>query len=93
MDTKVLFTMALGLQAPWEVTDLQFNEEAHRLDILIDFKRGADFPCPVCGQSCKVHDTEEKTWRHMNFFQYATYLTARVPRCKYLGRGRGLGSR
>jgi len=82
MDTKVLFTMALGLQAPWEVTDLQFNEEAHRLDILIDFKRGADFPCPVCGQSCKVHDTEEKTWRHMNFFQYATYLTARVPRCK-----------
>ena len=82
MDTKVLFTMALGLQAPWEVVDLQFNEEAHRLDILLDFQRGADFPCPVCGQSCKVHDTEEKTWRHMNFFQYATYLTARVPRCK-----------
>jgi transposase len=82
MDTKVLFTMALGLQAPWEVVDLKFDEEAHRLDILIDFTRGADFPCPVCGQPCKVHDTEEKTWRHMNFFQYACYLTARVPRCK-----------
>jgi len=82
MDTKVLFTMALGLQAPWEVVDLKFDEEAHRLDILIDFQRGADFPCPVCGQPCKVHDTEEKTWRHMNFFQYACYLTARVPRCK-----------
>jgi len=82
MDTKALFTMALGLQAPWEVVDLKFDEEAHRLDILIDFQRGADFPCPVCGQPCKVHDTEEKTWRHMNFFQYACYLTARVPRCK-----------
>ena len=82
MDTKALFTMALGLQAPWEVVDLKFEEEAHRLDILIDFRRGADFPCPVCGQPCKVHDTEEKTWRHMNFFQYACYLTARVPRCK-----------
>ena len=82
MDTNLLFTMALGLQAPWEVTDLQFNEEAHRLDILIDFKRGSDFPCPVCGQPCKVHDTVEKTWRHMNFFQYAAYLTARVPRCQ-----------
>jgi transposase len=81
MDTNMLFTMALGLQAPWEVVDLQFKEEAHRLDILIDFKRGADFPCPVCGQPCKVHDTVEKTWRHMNFFQYAAYLTARVPRC------------
>jgi transposase len=82
MDTNLLFTMALGLKAPWEVVDLKFDEEAHRLDILIDFTRGADFPCPVCGQPCKVHDTEEKTWRHMNFFQYAAYLTARVPRCK-----------
>lgn len=82
MDTNMLFTMALGLKAPWEVVDLKFDEEAHRLDILIDFTRGADFPCPVCGQPCKVHDTVEKTWRHMNFFQYAAYLTARVPRCQ-----------
>jgi transposase len=82
MDTNTLFTMALGLQAPWEVKDLQFNQEGQRLDIVVDFKRGANFPCPVCGQSCKVHDTEEKTWRHMDFFQHSAYLTARVPRCK-----------
>ena len=25
MDKTTLFTMALGLQAPWEVKDLQFN--------------------------------------------------------------------
>ena len=25
MDTNTLFTMALGLQAPWEVKNLQFN--------------------------------------------------------------------
>jgi transposase len=82
MDTNTLFTMALGLQAPWEVKNLQFNEEAKRLEIAIDFTRGADFPCPVCGQPAKVHDTEEKTWRHLDFFQHSAYLTARVPRCK-----------
>lgn len=82
MDTNSLFTMALGLQAPWEVKNLQFDEEAKRLDITIDFTRGANFPCPVCGQPAKVHDTEEKTWRHLDFFQHAAYLTARVPRCK-----------
>jgi transposase len=82
MDTNTLFTMALGLQAPWEVKDLQFDKEGQRLDISIDFKRGTNFPCPVCGKSCKVHDTEEKTWRHMDFFQHCAYLTARVPRCK-----------
>jgi len=77
-----LFTMALGLQAPWQVKDLQFNPEGHRLDILLDFTPGASFPCPVCGQPCKTHDTQERTWRHMDFFQHSAYLTARVPRCK-----------
>ena len=28
----------------------------------------------------KAYDTETKTWRHLNFFQHETYLTARVPR-------------
>jgi transposase len=74
--------MALGLQAPWEVQSLDFNAADRRLDILVDFQRGASFPCPVCGQPSKVHDTAEKTWRHLDFFQHAAYLTARVPRCK-----------
>jgi transposase len=29
-----------------------------------------------------VHDTEEKTWRHLDFFQHQAYLTARVPRVR-----------
>ena len=57
-------------------------KELKRLDISIDFKRGATFPCPVCGDLVPVHDTVEKTWRHMNFFQYETYLKARTPRVK-----------
>lgn len=81
MDPNTLFTMALGLQAPWEVKSLQFSVENKRLDILVDFERGASFSCPVCGRPAKAHDTEEKTWRHLDFFQHAAYLTARVPRC------------
>ena len=82
METTTLFSLALGLQAPWEVTDLQFDEVTRRLDLVLDFKRGAEFPCPVCGAASKVHDTEEKSWRHLDFFQHSAYLTARVPRCK-----------
>ena len=82
MDTNLLFTTALGLQPPWEVKSLEFNASEHRLDILVDFQRGASFPCPVCGVPSKAHDTEERTWRHLDFFQHAAYLTARVPRCK-----------
>jgi transposase len=82
MDTNALFTMALGLSSPWEVKELVFTAESRRLDIRIDFPRGSSFPCPECGEPSKVHDTEEKSWRHLDFFQHSAYLTARVPRCR-----------
>jgi transposase len=43
-------------------------------------RKGRVFQCPGFDQSCKVHDTRERTWRHLNFFQYRCYITARVPR-------------
>ena len=81
MDANELFKTALGLQPPWEVAFLDFDLGKQRLDIRVDFQRGSFFPCPVCGRQSKAHDTEERTWRHMDFFQHAAYLTARVPRC------------
>ena len=74
--------MALGIIPPWEVEGVAFSKENKRLDIKIGFHRGATFACPVCGTAAPVHDTSEKTWRHLNFFQFDAYLTARVPRVK-----------
>ena len=71
MDPNTLFTVALGLMPPWEVRDLRFSVEAKRLDIVVDFERGASFPCPVCGAPSKAHDTEERTWRHLDFLTRA----------------------
>jgi transposase len=76
-----LFQQALGLEEPWEVVEVQFDAERRRLDLRVDFRKGARFACPECGApGCKVHDTEPHTWRHLNFFQHEAYLTARVPR-------------
>ena len=82
MQPEALFGLALGIVSPWEVTAVEFNKESSRLDISIDFKRGSLFPCSVCGTLSPVHDTTEKQWRHLNFFQYEAYLKARVPRVK-----------
>ncbi len=82
METESLFALALGIISPWQVEGVVFSKEEKRLDIKIGFRRGASFPCPVCGAESPVHDTNEKTWRHMNFFQHDAYLTARVPRVK-----------
>ena len=79
-DTDLL-QMALGLTPPWQVSSSEFDPQKRLLDIRIDFPRGSTFSCPGCGQNgVKAYDTEEKAWRHLNFFQHETYLTARVPR-------------
>ncbi len=79
-DTDLL-QMALGLTSPWQVSSSDFDPQQRRLDIKIDFPRGSTFSCPKCGlEEVKAYDTEQKTWRHLNFFQHETYLSARVPR-------------
>jgi transposase len=90
LNPESLFGMALGITPPWEVEGVEFSQEAKRLDIKIGFQRGATFPCPVCGTPAPVHDTSERTWRHLNFFQYEAYLIARVPRVKCPNSGCGV---
>jgi len=81
-DTE-LFQLAMGLIPPWQVLQCAFDKEQGRLDITIDFVRGGAFLCPECNRAgCKAYDTEGRTWRHLNFFQYETYLHARVPRVR-----------
>jgi transposase len=80
MDQKQLFGMALGLSEPWFIDSLTFSPEQKRLDIHIDFRRGASFPLPGVAGSHKAYDTVEKTWRHLNFFQHECYLHCRTPR-------------
>jgi transposase len=78
-----LFQRALGLAQPWEVVGVEFDAGQRRLDLRIDFAKGARFACPECAwEGCEVHDTEEKTWRHLDFFQHQAYLSARVPRVR-----------
>ena len=79
-DTHLL-QLALGVQSPWFVVASDFDLDKKRLDIKLDFKAGARFECPECkAPGCPVHDTVEKTWRHLDFFQHQAFLTARTPR-------------
>ncbi len=80
-----LFRLALGLGVPWRVVGSEFDPDAGQLDLHLDFPVGARFPCPVpdCPhRSCPVHDTEDKEWRHLDFFQHKAFLHARTPRVR-----------
>jgi len=83
VDKLGLFQAALGIVEPWRVTEASFDPESGRLELHLDFVRGARFACPEGDQgACAVHDTATKTWRHLDFFQHQAYLHARVPRVR-----------
>lgn len=83
MNSEELFRMALGIDSPWLIKSVNFEQEGNCpvLKIEVDFQRGSAFP-DTQGQLCSVHDTVHKTWRHLNFFQYACYISCRTPRIK-----------
>ena len=88
MSDMHLLQMALGLTRPWIVTGADFDPEARRLDIHIDFAPGSRFACAACGATgCPPHDTAPMQWRHLNFFQHQAWLHARVPRVRRETRG------
>lgn len=84
MLAEEVFALGLGLTPPWLVTSQSLDTEKSpsELHLEIGADRGAHYPCPKCGISCKAHDFKEYTWRHLNFFQHHCYLKARVPRIK-----------
>ncbi|HZJ04407.1 MAG TPA: hypothetical protein VFD59_02930, partial [Nocardioidaceae bacterium] len=70
LDLNAMFGAALGLAAPWQVVSVEFDQQVGRLDLGLDFPRGARFGCPEqdCAErACAVHDTVDKTWRHLDF--------------------------
>ncbi|MGH8297421.1 MAG: transposase, partial [Steroidobacteraceae bacterium] len=78
-----VFGAALGLSVPWQVASVGFDQTAGVLEIGIDFPRGSRFSCPEPGcaeGACPVHDTVDKRWRHLDFFEHQAFLLARVPR-------------
>ena len=83
MDQNSLFMLGLGLSAPWKVvrSGLENTGEGTKfLYVDIEVEPGSTMPCPCCGKLCPLYDHEVKRWRHLNFWQHATYLSARVPR-------------
>ena len=80
MNANVLFETALQLSGGWKVVRSEFHGDPGRLELWLDFECGTKFPDPGSGELCPVHDTKDKDWRHLNFWQYETILHARVPR-------------
>ena len=85
MDTVDIFAAALNLPAPWLISKVEFKPDSAgtmELHIELSFPRGSKFSCPKCETTTTAYDTKPRVWRHLNFFQYKTYIHADLPRVK-----------
>lgn len=80
---------SLGLEEPWYIVGMKFNEEELALHIHVDIRKDAEIACPVCGGVTKRYGYEpkERTWRHGDCMFYPCYVHCRRPRvlCKKCG--------
>ena len=72
--TNQLFAAALGIAAPWFVQTVDFDAGQRRLTIHVDFVPGSRFAHAKAAGEHKVHDTQIKRLRHLNFFQHGSLL-------------------
>ncbi|MCY0875017.1 MAG: ISL3 family transposase [Firmicutes bacterium] len=80
-----LFQQALGLPYPWFVRSRSFNLEEGQFDIYLDLHEHPTFTCSVCGSEDQPYydmGSTEQTWRHLDLWEFKTFLHAPHPRVK-----------
>ena len=81
MHDRELYRQILGIQAPWEVSNVEVDLPGTGVTVHIRHS-GEGLACPECGTSCPGYDTRTRKWRHLDTCQYKTWLVAEVPRVK-----------
>ncbi len=81
MQDTELYRQLLGLAPPWSVSRVELSVESQRVDVWVEHEEGYAWHCPSCERELATYDhSAERTWRHLDSCQFATYLRARPPR-------------
>ena len=76
------YAKLLGLEKPWQVTDVILDLEKLQVDITVDHA-GEGCCCPECGKQCALYDhSPQRSWRHLDTMQFITLLHSKTPRVK-----------
>jgi len=76
------YAKLLGLEKPWQVTDVILDLEKLQVDITVDHA-GEGCCCPECGKQCALYDhSPQRSWRHLDTMQFITLLHSKTSRVK-----------
>lgn len=77
-----LYARILGVESPWQVTEVELRLAAGEVEVTVEHGESGPLPCPECGVASKRYDTRRRSWRHLPTCQYRTILSAEVPRVR-----------
>lgn len=80
MRDKELYKQILGIESPWEVTEVELCVEANEVKVYVEHTADQQTICPHCGTNCPGYDKRPRSWRHLDTCQFKTLLVADVPR-------------
>lgn len=87
MELSTLFGQLLGLSSPYEIAKVEHKQESEEsVHIYIEVSPTYQSKDEL-GHLGRIHDIEDRTWRHLDLFQYPCYLHCQVPKFKY-GEGK-----
>lgn len=81
---KDLYYHLIGLQAPWVVSNVDFDIKNQQVDVYISYPSDL-CKCSKCQENCSIYDfVKKRTWRHLDSCEYKTFVHAEIPRsnCK-----------
>lgn len=48
-----MFEQSIGLKDPWKVEKAEFSEDNKAVNIYVNARKTAEYPCPECGKMCE----------------------------------------
>jgi transposase len=86
MNDYQLYQQILGLTEPWAVKSVTLRPKEHEVEVEVTCTE-THWGCPLCNRRMHVHDSEERTWRHLDTCQFKTLIRCPVPRVKCAEHG------
>lgn len=62
MDTERLLRTVLDLPSPWQIDDVELDDEDQRVNVKVSFSKSRG-PCPKCAEEGPRHDVRRRSWR------------------------------
>jgi transposase len=70
----------VSLADPWDVERVELDVARSRIDLHLVWHANSA-ACPACGAGGqKIHDHRQRSWRHLDFFQFEAYVHCALPR-------------